>query len=164
MDVLQDTLIGLAEIAIALAGFSAIVVMLRRGADGRWSALDAARFQGMVLHSCGAFAFALLPTLMNAVIQNAEMTLHIAAGLLGTLTLCHAAFVLWTVHTNWIERVLLAGGFSVGLLQWVVFTDRGFEREHEIYLVGVAWHTLQAAILFLGLVWIPSDSIRDGDS
>ena len=35
MDVLQDTLIGLAEIAIALAGFSAIVVMLRRGTDGR---------------------------------------------------------------------------------------------------------------------------------
>ncbi len=150
MDVLQDTLIGLAEIAIALAGFSAIVVMLRRGADSRWSALDAARFHGMVLHSCGAFAFALLPTLMNAVIQNAEMTLHIAAGLLGTLTLSHAAFVLWTVRTNWIERVLLAGGFSVGLLQWVVFTDRGFGREHEIYLVGVAWHTLQAAILFLG--------------
>ena len=30
MDVLQDTLIGLAEIAIALAGFSAIVVMPRR--------------------------------------------------------------------------------------------------------------------------------------
>jgi hypothetical protein len=77
---------------------------------------------------------------------------------------CHAALVFWTVRTSWIERVLLASGVSVGLLQSVVFTDRGFEREAEIYLVGVAWHTLQTAILFLEWVWIPSDKIRDGDS
>ena len=47
----QDTLFALAEVAVALAGFSAIVVVLKRGAEGRWTAADADRFPAFMIEA-----------------------------------------------------------------------------------------------------------------
>ena len=45
-----DVLFTVAEIAVALAGFSAVVVLFKRRDSGRWRAADADRFHGMVVH------------------------------------------------------------------------------------------------------------------
>ena len=42
------------EISVALAGFSAIVVLFRRGESGTWLPRDADRFHGMILHAAAA--------------------------------------------------------------------------------------------------------------
>ena len=47
----SDVLFSLAQIAVAFAGFSAIVVLFGRGASGRWRQSHADRFHGMVLHA-----------------------------------------------------------------------------------------------------------------
>ena len=158
----QDTLFTLAEVAIALAGFSAIVVVLKRGSEGRWSATDADRFHGMVIHAICAVVFCLFPAVLNAVVQDAVTTFHIAAALLGVQILCHAVAVMFFATTDTASRLALGVGVCIGLFQGAVFTDWGIHREFEIYQVGVIWHILQAGVLFVMLIWIPRADIDEG--
>ena len=159
----QNTLLALAEVAIALAGFSAIVVVLKRGTEGKWTLADADRFHGMVIHAICAVVFCLLPSILNTVVQDAVTTLHIAAGLLGLQILLHTGAVMFFASTDRLARFALLIGVLIGLFQWTVFTDWAAHREFEIYLVGVIWHTLQAGLLFVMLVWIPRHAIEGLD-
>ena len=159
----QDTLFTLAEVAIALAGFSAIVVVLKRGAEGKWTLADADRFHGMVIHAICAVVFCLLPSVLNTVVQDVVTTLHIGAALLGVQIELHAAAVMFFASTDTLGRLALIVGLFIGLFQWTVFTDWAAHREFDIYLVGVIWHILQAGLLFVMLVWIPRGAIEDAD-
>jgi len=47
----SEVLFAVAEFSVAVAGFSAIVVILRRSESGKWRAIDADRFHGMLLPS-----------------------------------------------------------------------------------------------------------------
>lgn len=157
----QDTLFALAEVAIALAGFSAIVVVLKRGTAGRWRAADADRFHGMVVHAIFAVVFCLLPSLLNSVVQDVVTTLHVSVALLAVQILLHSVAVMFFATTSSVSKLALSVGVFVGLFLWTAFTDWGVQREFEIYLVGVMWHILQAGLLFVLLVWIPRDEIED---
>ena len=156
-----DTLLGLAEVAIALAGFSAIVVVLKRGETGNWTQADADRFIGMVVHAIFAVVFCFLPTILNVVIQDPVATLHVACGLLGVQILVHTIGVMFFSTSNVIARISLSFGVLIGLLQFGAFTDWGVQRELELYIIGVVWHILQAGVLFVMLIWIPKEAIRD---
>lgn len=156
----QDTLLSLAEVAIALAGFSAIVVVLKRGALGKWSLADADKFHGMVIHSVFAVVFCLLPSLLNVVIQDVVTTIHVGCALLGIELLAHSIGVMCFSTTDWRGKIALSLGFLVGLLQFTAFSDWGVQREFELYTVGIMWHILQAGLLFVMLVWIPATSIE----
>ena len=72
-----DTLLALAEVAVALAGFSAIVVVLKRGVTGQWTSHDADRFHGMIIHAIAAVVFCLLPMIVDVVVQDVVTTMHI---------------------------------------------------------------------------------------
>lgn len=156
----QDTLLTLAEVAIALAGFSAIVVVLRRGNDGKWSRRDADQFHGMVIHSVCAVLFCLLPTLVNLLVQDVVTTLHICCALLGVQIVAHCLAVMGFRTTSRGALGLLMLGLLLGLVQFTAFTDWGMQREFEIYQVGVMWHILQAGLLFVLLIWIPPKDIE----
>ena len=154
----MDQSLGLlAEVAIALAGFAAIVVLLRRDSDGAWSSDHADQFHGMILHAISGVVFA---TLINVVVQDPVTSLHIACAVLGVQVLVHSIAVMGFRTSGWVARVSLSLGLVVGTLQFAAFTDWGAHRELDIYLVGVIWHILQAGILFVMLVWIPKDQIR----
>jgi len=146
---------------VALAGFSAIVVVLKRSAHGTWSSTDADRFHGMVVHSICAVLFCLLPVLINVIVQDVVTTIHIACALLGVQIVTHSVRVMRLATTRRLTKALLVPGLLVGLLQYGAFTDWGALRELEIYTVGIVWHILQAGILFVLLVWIPADAISD---
>jgi len=55
-----DTLLPLAEVAITMAGFSAVVVILKKCDTNTKLKLDADRFHGMILHAILAL-LSLLP-------------------------------------------------------------------------------------------------------
>lgn len=158
-----ESLLTLAEVAIALAGFSAIVVILKRGTDGGWSARDANRFHGMVVHAIFAVVFCFLPTLLDVVVQDVVTSLHIAAALLGAQIIAHAIGVMCLRTVDTIARLLMVFGVAVGLLQFSVFSDWGVHREMHIYSVGIIWHILQAGLLFVLLVWVPPQDMHRGE-
>ena len=156
-----DTLLGLAEVAIALAGFSAIVVVLKRGEAGSWNQIDADRFIGMVIHAVFAVVFCFLPSIVNVVVQDAVTTLHITCALLGAQILAHSLGVMFFSTSDLIARLSLLFGVLIGLLQFGAFTDWGVHRELELYIVGVIWHIIQAGVLFVMLIWIPKEAIDE---
>lgn len=156
-----DTLLTTAEIAIALAGFSAIVMVMRRDKAGQWAARDVDRFHGMVVHAVFAVAFCFLPRVIDVVVQDMVTSLHIACGLLGVQIIAHCVGVMLMPTTDRMGYVSLLFGIVVGLLQFTAFTDWGVQREMEIYLLGIIWHILQAGMLFVLLIWVPKPDKRD---
>ncbi len=55
------TLELIAELAVALLGFSGVVAVLGRRASGEWSAVDSQRFSGMISQSVTVLAMTLIP-------------------------------------------------------------------------------------------------------
>ena len=157
---IQDTLLSLAEVSVALAGFSAIVVVLKRNVAGSWSAVDADQFHGMVIHAICAVVFCLLPSIIDVVVQDMVTTLHIACALLGTQMVVHSLAVMFFSTSAVLARALLSFGVVFGLVQFLAFTDWGVQREFQFYTVGIIWHIFQAGVLFVLLVWIPRESIE----
>ena len=156
-----ETLLALAEVAISLAGFSAIVVVLKRGVTGTWSAYDAGRFHGMLVHSAFAILFCFLPSVTNIVVQDPVTSLHISSGILGVQIIVHCIAVMGMSTSGVSAKVTLGIGLVFGLVPLAVFTDWGVHRELELYLIGVIWHILQAGTLFVLLIWIPKEEISD---
>ena len=89
----SETLRTMAELGIALAGFSGIVAVLGRRLQGEWSSLDRARLLGLLIPSFGVVFFSLLPE----VIQGARapgLWLRIAHALLAAYQVGGMLFVL----------------------------------------------------------------------
>jgi len=155
----QSTLLGLAEVAIALAGFSAIVVIFKRGRDGKWSVKDADQFHGVVVHAVFAVGFCFFPSVINLLVQDVSTSLHIACAVFGTQIVLHAGGVLLVKFPGLLVVISLVLGLIIGLVQFTVFTDWGVNRELEIYVVGIIWHAMQAGLLFVLLIWIAREDI-----
>ena len=151
----QDLLLGLAEVAIALAGFAAIVVVLKRRESGAWARADADPFHGMIMHAVCAVGFCLLPFLVDVYVQDMVTTLHGLAGILGVQLIAHSIGVMRMPTTARWGRIAMTSGILVGLTQGLVFTGWGVHRELQIYAAGIVWHIVRAGVLFVMLVWIP---------
>ncbi|NKC00700.1 MAG: hypothetical protein GKR90_19705 [Pseudomonadales bacterium] len=156
-----ETLLSLAEVAIALAGFSAVVVVMKRTTSGKWTRGDADRFHGMAIHAVFAVLFCFLPTLINVLVQDPVGTMHVACAVLGVQIVGHCIGAMRLGSSGLVAKISLFVGVLFGLLQFTVFTDWGVQRELELYIVGVLWHILQAGILFVGLIWIAAERIED---
>jgi hypothetical protein len=156
-----EILISLAEVAIALAGFSAIVVVMKRTTSGNWARIDADRFHGMVIHSVFAASFCFLPSIINVLIQDPVTAMHIACGVLGLQIIGHCLVVMFYASAGSWAKAFLFLGVLFGLLQFSAFSDWGVQRELDLYIVGVLWHILQGGFLFTLLVWIPMERIDE---
>jgi hypothetical protein len=157
-----DTLFKVAEIAVAIAGFAAIVVLFRRRDAGTWQAYDGDRFNGMVMHALVALFFCFLPAVLSAFSDQPATVWGIASGLLAVWTVCHVAGVLRMATTDRGSRAALVLGFAVAGVLAMNALGVGFERAFAPYLIGVLWHVFQAAVLFGLLVFVRSDQMDRG--
>jgi hypothetical protein len=154
----MDTLNALAQVAIALAGFSAVVVIFT-GGDGsdaadRWHRELGQRFTGMILHAFQAAFFAFVPQMLSHLMPNPEVVWASASLALGAATLIHA-FVAYRLERRVSPAAaftLMGFGLVVFLLQMAnlfsVFAPPG----PGLYLVGVFFHVVQSGFLFFILV------------
>ena len=158
----MDRLLTLAEIAVAMAGFSAIVVLFRRRTSGTWLAADADRFNGMIVHSVSATALCLVPAIIGVFTTDPAQVWRIASSVLGLQVLLHAGIVVfYLASTGLAGSILVAtGGSTVVALQVLNVTGIGFSAEPGPYLLGVCWHLIQAGGLFTRLVWVGEASIE----
>ncbi len=157
-----DILFALAEVSIALAGFSAVVVLFKRGVSGEWLPADADRFHGMLLHAMSAVFFCIFPSLISVFTTDQHFIWSIASSGLGIQILVHCTVILRLPSTGSGARVLLLLGLGAIVLQVLNVTGVYFSYEFRAYLGGVLWHVFQAGVLFVRLVWVPSSDIRSG--
>jgi len=157
-----DTLFNVAEIAVAIAGFAAIVVIFRRRDEGTWEAYDGDRFNGMIMHALVALAFCFLPSVLAVFVDEPATLWAIASGLLSLWTLGHVIGVLRFATTGRAGRIGLTLGLAVAVVLALNALGVGFHRAFAPYLLGVLWHVFQAAILFAMLTWVRADQMDRG--
>ena len=161
----MDAFQTLAEVAIAMAGFSSIVVMFKRRDADTWLKPDADRFHGMILHSMLAVLFAFLPfALMNFAIESADV-FRWCSSLLAVVTGIQVVITsrLESSSPIWIRSQVTIGGACMALLQAAAGLGAFPEQGLGIYFVGTLWHLVQAGALFVMLIWIPESSIGARD-
>lgn len=160
-----QVLFTVAEISIGLAGFSAIVVLFKRRDSGKWLPADADRFNGMVIHSLAAALFCFLPALLGLFVSgdsDASGVWRVGSAVLGLEVLVHAGLIVSLPSTpRGSAGAVLVGGGGVVLLQFANVAQIGFAGEFLPYLVGVLWHVVHAAILFLMLIWVRDADIEE---
>ncbi len=161
----MDGFQSLAEVSIAMAGFSSIVVIFKRRETDTWRKADADRFHGMILHSMLAVLFAFLPFAFTSFDIESSNTFRWCSSLLAVVTGLQVIVTsrLEASSSIWTRMQVLIGGVFIALLQ--AFAGLGFfpELGLGIYFGGVLWHLVQAGALFVMLIWIPNSSIERND-
>ena len=90
-----ETTHTLAEIAVALAGFSGIVAVLRRGGVSDWTAVERAHLFALLYPAFGVVFFAFVPPLAASILSPAA-ALRVSHGLLLVFMLAGLAVYLRT--------------------------------------------------------------------
>jgi hypothetical protein len=151
-----ETLNTLAEVAIALAGFSSVVVLFRRRSDGRWDGAEANRFRGMIVHALHAAGFAFVPQILHYFLPGDAMVWAVSSLMLGVSTLLHVSIAgrleLATSRSG--AFIVLISGLTIFLLQLANLFSWLGPPGPGLFLVGIFWHTAQAGFLFFVLVGV----------
>jgi len=149
-----DTLLALAQLAVAIAGFSAIVEVLGRRGGGAWQREDVNAFNGMLLHASFALLCCLAPVALLEMGAREEVLWRWAAGLLGGFMALHSLLIalFWVGRGRPLQRVgLLALPLPIGVvlvasgLGWASVAPPG------AFVAGICVQILQATTLFFGL-------------
>ena len=157
----SDVLTVIAEIGVALAGFSGVVVALRQRSVESWSAPDVLRLRFMLYASALTVLFALLPFVPHHLGATPALTWSIPSLLL-------AVVLGFTVGFGFMRNTPARSGLSPG---WFVFYLSGFVITVAVlianavgllggpglglYLVGLAWFLFYSTTLFVRLVLAP---------
>ena len=158
----MDTFQTLAEVSIAMAGFSSIVVMFKRRESDTWRKEDADRFHGMVIHSMLAVLFSFLPFAFASFNVDSGITFRWCSSILAIVTGIQVVVSsrLESSSPIWIRLQIVVSGAVIILLQGAAGAGAFAEQALGIYFIGVLWHLFAAGGLFVALIWISSSSIE----
>jgi hypothetical protein len=155
----RDVFIALAEIAVAIAGFSGIVAVFGARSAGQWSPDDRLRLAFLLICSLTVVFFSLLPFAMTALHLSGTVLWRAASGLL----------VIWLVLANvlalrsiararpgfrsetrsWLKALVRTGdAAAVALLTYNVI----WMAEAGLFLLVLLWLLLQSVIMFAELL------------
>lgn len=150
----SEIITSIAEIAIALVGFSAIVVVLNPKPIREWHNSDQFNFRVLVQLAAVVVVFAILPFGMHLIFDEflAWKYALLAYGIFHIADLSSFVFK-FPPGALRINRVLPLGGFAVAILQVLMpFIGSGAAIE-ATYLLGLVWHLMVAFISFVILVY-----------
>jgi hypothetical protein len=117
----RDTLLTVAELAIALAGFASIVSVIAQRSEEPTNNRDAYRLRVMLEVALRNAAFAVLPLPFLSAFPSDPMLWRVASGVYLASALLYATFRLQTIREvgpAWVSRssqILLVGTVSVSL-------------------------------------------------
>lgn len=157
-----DALFTVAEVAIALAGFSGVVAVLGQRSSGEWSAPDWLRFAMLLAFSFGAVLFSLLPTLVLALGASEPAAWGISSVLLVVFFVSGWGLVVRRVTAlgevaaeQFPQRIgLTVAALSLPVLVMLVLNalSVGFSREFGPFFLGVLWLLSLAGFQFYRLL------------
>lgn len=159
----QESLATIAQIGIALAGFSGLVVVLRKNA-GPLNAIEKYRLSVLLATAFGAMFLALLPDTLHHLGYQGDVLWRISSAF---LFLFSAIFlVAWLLTSRRFFRVareifnvrafsLMSVGHFINLmLQSLVAFDLWGGGKPGIYLLGLAWLLAHASQQFVRMLFI----------
>ncbi|MFI5319342.1 MAG: hypothetical protein ACHQ6V_07165 [Myxococcota bacterium] len=161
---MTDTLLSLAELAVAITGFAAIVIVFRRRDTGRWEPIGANSFNGMLFHSMTALVFCLVPVALGALRLEPAAIWRVGSGLLGVVLLLHApivALVFARGRSLAARATVLAGELPVAALLLAVAWGALAERAAGLFVAALCLQILQAAGLFFSITFVRRDEMED---
>jgi hypothetical protein len=146
---MTGTLLGIAQLAVAIAGFAAIVEAIGERDAERWNP-DV--FNGMVLHALFALGFSLAPVVVAELGFESASTWRLLCGALGAQLILQALIVILWVRRAGDRLTPLWAMPVVGLGLLAVAQGWTGLRVTGAYLLGLCAHLVQAAVLFVFLV------------
>jgi len=161
-----DTLQTIAEISIAFAGFTGLVVALRRNV-GPLSAVQKYRLQILLSLAFGAMFLSLLPDLLQHFAVPDKKIWPVACT---ALILYSGIFLFWWIRSsreirhshatlfNWFAFTRMATGHVlIIVLQLVVIAALFEDIGAAAYISGMIWYLLHAAQQFSRMLFIQAD-------
>jgi hypothetical protein len=160
---IPESLQTIAEISIAFAGFSGLVVALRRKA-GPLTTVQKYRLQVLLALAFGAMFLSLLPELLDNFAVSEERTWRYASA---ALSLYSIIFVFWWLGRsrqlmrsvpeifNWFALSrMTTGHILIVLLQLgIVFSLLG-DKSSGAYIAGLIWYLIHAAQQFSRMLFV----------
>jgi hypothetical protein len=156
----DDVLLTIAQVAVAFAGFSSVVVVFGQRAVGRWSEEDLVRFAFLIASSLVVVFLAFLPIFLRLLHCSDAATWGISSTILGA-----AAVILTAVAWRRVLRVrskqlgFIAATVVNSLLRGAAFILQilnligPFDHEAGPYVVGAGLLMLTAAAPFGALLY-----------
>jgi hypothetical protein len=150
-----DEIRTLAEIAVALAGFTGIVVALERRSSSAHTGTNRARLRELLLASLGVVFFAFLPTLLAGAgvddrwAYRASQVPFVAYHVLLMALFFRSASLTQLALTEWLPLPLALGTI---LLQLATAFGLLSNQLYVVYLLGLLWFLFIACINFVLLL------------
>lgn len=160
---LPDSFQTVAEIGIGLAGFSGLIIALRKR-SGPLSNVQKYRLRILMALSFGAMFLALMPgALLNLGVPEKQMWFYCCL----TMAIYSIGFLLWWIVVsrrvareypeifNWIAFSAMAAGHSIILiLQLFVVLVEWAPRNAGIFNLGLIWYLIHASQQFARMLFI----------
>ena len=162
----SDVLIVIAEISVALVGFSGIIAVFRQRGISSWPPHIAYRFLFMCQNAFAAMAFALLPFLLYYTSRLSEATWELSSALFAV----SLVFLIWQTYSRakdlpvasraqlssgWM-LTYQSGSFLIALILVANALSLLGAAGPAAYLAALGWLLFLAASLFVRLLMGPS--------
>jgi hypothetical protein len=159
-----DALSTLAEVAIAIAGFSGIVSVFGRRSSGHWSPAERTRLVGLLVMSFTAVFFSVVPFVLLSIPVSEStcwrsLSLLLAASRLGSIAVVlRVSLGVLRIPVSEREVSLATSAiFIAGDLLVVVALSANAVGSGLLwpYLAAIVWVLAEAAVIFVRLVIVP---------
>ena len=147
MNVSQEFLTTIAEIAVALIGFSGVVTILGRRHKGRWQSDELLQLRTLVEPSICALFGALLPGTLVLIVDNSGLLWRLSNAILGLFVLIALVLFLLrtrTATTSLGQRILTV--VCVVVLLGLGLSAVDYVEHHQFTFVAGLWLALIVAI------------------
>ncbi|MGB1427409.1 MAG: hypothetical protein ACPHFR_05765 [Cycloclasticus sp.] len=145
-----DLMYTIAQIAVALAGFSAIIVSLNQKPIRDWDIADQVNIRLLIQISMVVIFFSTFPSFLAIFLSNSDIWLYSLWGY-GLIHLTGAGFflLLKSKHTPRIFRFAAILGITVGLLQVATAYFGSDLARESMFIFTLIWHL---GIIFMAFI------------
>ena len=156
----------LAEVAIGLAGFGTIAIVLARDPT-RWDSADLFRTSALFLSSLGALFLALLPIGLATADLPDGLVWRISSGVMAAFILAFSAILLrlrrkYLKRALWFGPALFTTIFTTTVVNVCaqVLNSSGFlfEPNATCAFFGIVWFLMYACLMLARIVFLPPKS------
>jgi hypothetical protein len=151
-----ETLIGIAEVSIGLAGFSGVVAALQ--AQGHWNPWDRLRTGSLLAVALGALVLSLLPVVLDSLGMPGERVWRLSSVCMLGYGLIYAA-VTWRAarragrHLLPYSRAIEVIFFAIGITNIALQSLNSAIGEFGLFLAGLVLFLVFGGIQFAGILF-----------